>query len=35
MDFSFTREQEEFRQEVREYLQKEVPLKWRELGYQI
>ncbi len=35
MDFSFTREQEEFRQEVREYLQKEVPQKWRELGYQI
>lgn len=35
MDFRFTPEQEEFRLEVREYLQKEVPRKWKEFGYQI
>lgn len=35
MDFSFTQEQEQFRLEVREYLQREVPSRWKELGYQI
>ena len=35
MDFSFTQEQEQFRSEVREYLQREVPQRWKELGYQI
>lgn len=35
MQFSFTPEQEQFRLEVREYLLKEIPLRWKELGYQI
>ncbi len=35
MDFSFTPEQEAFRKEVREFLEKEVPPKWKELGYQV
>jgi alkylation response protein AidB-like acyl-CoA dehydrogenase len=30
MQFSFTREQEEFRQEVREFLDHELPVGWRE-----
>jgi alkylation response protein AidB-like acyl-CoA dehydrogenase len=35
MRFSFTPEQEAFRQEVRETLRQEVPLRWKDLGYQI
>ncbi|MBW1680468.1 MAG: acyl-CoA dehydrogenase family protein [Deltaproteobacteria bacterium] len=35
MDFSFTAEQERFRREVREYLEREVPPRWKELGYLI
>jgi len=31
MDFGFTKEQEAFRLEVRDYLQKEVPQRWKEL----
>jgi len=33
--FQFTPEQEAFRNEVREFLQEEVPVRWKELGYQI
>jgi 3-oxocholest-4-en-26-oyl-CoA dehydrogenase alpha subunit len=35
MRFHFTPEQEAFRTEVREYLRKELPARWKELGYQI
>jgi len=35
MDFSFTREQAAFRSEVRGFLQREIPQKWKELGYTI
>ncbi len=35
MRFQFTPEQEQFRLEVREVLQNEIPLRWKELGYQI
>ncbi len=35
MNFSFTTEQEAFRTEVREFMEKEVPSRWRELGYGI
>ncbi len=33
MDFGFTPEQDAFRMEVREFLEKEVPTRWKELGY--
>jgi 3-oxocholest-4-en-26-oyl-CoA dehydrogenase alpha subunit len=33
MDFGFTPEQDAFRMEVREFLEKEVPKRWKELGY--
>jgi alkylation response protein AidB-like acyl-CoA dehydrogenase len=35
MRFQFTREEEQFRSEVKAFLQKEVPVRWKELGYQI
>jgi len=35
MDFKFTPEQESFRSEVREFLEKEVPPRWKELAYMI
>ncbi|MDY6935514.1 MAG: acyl-CoA dehydrogenase family protein [Spirochaetota bacterium] len=31
MDFRFTKEEEEFRQEVRDWLKKEIPKRWHEL----
>ncbi|MBW1641536.1 MAG: acyl-CoA dehydrogenase family protein [Deltaproteobacteria bacterium] len=35
MDFGFTKEQEAFRLEVREYIEKEMPQKWEALGYTV
>lgn len=35
MDFRFSEEEEMFRQEVRRFLQEEVPPRWHELGYGI
>ncbi|MFQ5987763.1 MAG: acyl-CoA dehydrogenase family protein [Dehalococcoidia bacterium] len=33
MDFRFSAEEEAFRREVREFLDREIPERWRELGY--
>ncbi len=33
MDLKFTKEQIEFRKEVRDFLEKEIPPRWKELGY--
>ena len=35
MEFSFSRKQEEFRCDVRQFLQDNVPQRWKELGYQM
>ncbi|MFO7963529.1 MAG: acyl-CoA dehydrogenase family protein [Desulfobacterales bacterium] len=35
MDFGFTPEQEAFRAEVKAFIEKEVPKKWKDLGYGI
>ena len=35
MNFEFTPEQEAFRSEVRDYLQREVPPRWKELAYMV
>lgn len=35
MDFGFTTEEEAFRREICDFLESEVPQRWKELGYQI
>jgi alkylation response protein AidB-like acyl-CoA dehydrogenase len=35
MDYQFTPEQEAFRKEVREFVEKEVPSRWKELAYMV
>jgi alkylation response protein AidB-like acyl-CoA dehydrogenase len=35
MEFKFTREQDAFRKEVRDFMEKEVPARWKELAYTV
>ena len=35
MDFKFTKEEEKFRQEVRDFIRKELPRDWNGVGFNV